>query len=237
MKSAISAVAVAVLLSGASAWNSWSPAGAADKRSPCPALNTLANHGYINHNGTQIARNDLVNALTGVYQISSGLAGTLADSAIAGIGYSDASGTKYLDLDALDKHNFIEHDASLTREDIGDNGDNHSPQQYLIDQLKSLSSDGQTLSWAEMAKARTLRPSQEQASDGSYGLDVVHATAAYTEAAFVLRVLGTGTSIPLTFVDSFFGSEKIPDGWSPSTPGYGAVQAAADAAYIKSLTL
>lgn len=39
--------------------DSWSPAAAGDVRSPCPGLNTLANHGFINHNGRGITKQQM----------------------------------------------------------------------------------------------------------------------------------------------------------------------------------
>eukprot|EP00475_Leptophrys_vorax_P028432 TRINITY_DN410_c0_g1_i2.p1 TRINITY_DN410_c0_g1~~TRINITY_DN410_c0_g1_i2.p1 ORF type:complete len:257 (+),score=66.23 TRINITY_DN410_c0_g1_i2:57-773(+) len=226
-----------LLLSGASAYNSWSPAGVGDKRSPCPALNTLANHGYVNHNGSRILQSDFANALVNVYQIDAALAEGFADAAFSlGVGYSDAAGNKYFDLDALDRHNVIEHDASLTREDFGDNGDNFTPQEYLIEQLKGLSEDGQSLGFSEMAKARKLRVSQESSCDPTYSLDETRETFAYFEAAFTVRVLGQGTSIPLDFVDSFFMYERIPNGWVAPSPGYNNAQLMDDVANLKNLT-
>ncbi|KAL9710723.1 hypothetical protein Ac2012v2_006259 [Leucoagaricus gongylophorus] len=44
--------------------------GSSDSRSPCPALNTLANHGYIQRTGKDISFFELVNALRYVYNIS-----------------------------------------------------------------------------------------------------------------------------------------------------------------------
>lgn len=41
-------------------WTSWKPAGAGDSRSPCPALNSLANHGFLNHNGKGITIPQLI---------------------------------------------------------------------------------------------------------------------------------------------------------------------------------
>eukprot|EP00475_Leptophrys_vorax_P005369 TRINITY_DN1324_c0_g2_i1.p1 TRINITY_DN1324_c0_g2~~TRINITY_DN1324_c0_g2_i1.p1 ORF type:complete len:237 (+),score=55.96 TRINITY_DN1324_c0_g2_i1:382-1092(+) len=212
----------------------WMPAGDGDKRGPCPALNTLANHGYINRNGTGIIRNDLINAVYGVYNLDLPLTTNLVDLALGGVGYADANGNKVLDLDALDKHNFIEHDASLTRDDYAD-GDNHTPQASLIDQLKGLSADGETLGWNEMAKARHLRQQQEQDVDSAYTLDAEHTSLALGESITVLRILGTGDSMPLDWVDSWFTNEQIPDGWTkPATP-YNSTQGAADNAKLSAL--
>jgi hypothetical protein len=44
--------------------------GPNDARSPCPGLNTLANHGYINRNGRNIQGSDIINAAQQVYSIA-----------------------------------------------------------------------------------------------------------------------------------------------------------------------
>lgn len=41
-------------------WTNWKPAGAGDSRSPCPGLNSLANHGFLNHNGKDITIPQLI---------------------------------------------------------------------------------------------------------------------------------------------------------------------------------
>lgn len=217
-------------------FNSWQAAGASDHRAPCPGLNTLANHGYLNHNGQGITKTQMHNALTSVYNLEASFADFLIDQGFA-LATTDSHGNQVLDLQSLRAHNVIEHDASLTRFDIGDKGDNWTAQRALIDQLKSLSSDGKTLGWKEFAKARRLREKQEAASDSSYSLPLKQGAGALLEAAVAIRVFGNGDSIPLSTVESFFANEKIPDGWSsPATP-YTAGQAAGDTAKLKALML
>jgi hypothetical protein len=215
---------------------SYVPAGNGDKRGPCPAMNAMANHGYINHNGTAILRDDLANAFNSVYNLDLSAAQNLVDQAIAEVGYADANGNKMIDLDAFDKHNFIEHDASLSRKDYGD-GDNHTPQAALIAQLKGLSTDGTSLGWNEMAKARKLRAAQEQAVDPSYTLDAKHAFLALGESATFLRLLGTGDAMPLDWVDSWLAEERIPDGWVKRATPYTAAQGVIDNAKLAALEL
>lgn len=41
-------------------WTDWKPAGPGDVRSPCPGLNALANHGFLNHNGKDITIPQLI---------------------------------------------------------------------------------------------------------------------------------------------------------------------------------
>ncbi len=45
-------------------------AGPGDARSPCPGLNALANHGYINRNGRNIKGEDIISAASAVYNIA-----------------------------------------------------------------------------------------------------------------------------------------------------------------------
>ncbi|KIM33590.1 hypothetical protein M408DRAFT_60998 [Serendipita vermifera MAFF 305830] len=79
-------------------------------RSPCPALNALANHGYLPRDGKNISIPQLVKALTGVYNLSYPLAFALASLGVILCGHG-----LYLDLEGLRKHNVIEHDASMVR--------------------------------------------------------------------------------------------------------------------------
>jgi hypothetical protein len=54
--------------------------GIGDRRGPCPGLNTLANHGFINRNGSDIDPRDLINAIKDAYNVaeSASLIGVLA---------------------------------------------------------------------------------------------------------------------------------------------------------------
>ncbi|KAF8633822.1 hypothetical protein AX15_001233 [Amanita polypyramis BW_CC] len=54
------------------------PTDAASTRSPCPALNTLANHHYISHDGKAISYTVLIDALCSVYNVSRPLAHLLS---------------------------------------------------------------------------------------------------------------------------------------------------------------
>jgi hypothetical protein len=227
-----------LLICGLALGQEWQAPGPTDKRSPCPVLNTLANHGFLNRNGVGITHDDLVNAFISVLGIDATLADKQAVNGLTKLGYTDSNGVQRLDLDALSKHNVIEHDASLTREDLGDNGDNWTVQPYLVAQLKSLSPDGTSpLGWNEIAKARNLRVKQEKASDPSYSLSLDLTAVALGQGVFVLRILGTGDAIPLEYIDSWFGLEKIPDGFTPHSPAYGVIQFGLDVAKLGALTL
>lgn len=58
----------------------WVPAGPDDARSPCPMLNTLANHAYIHHDGRNITRGDLAEALMQTVNFDQALAMSMFDT-------------------------------------------------------------------------------------------------------------------------------------------------------------
>ena len=85
-------------------------------RSPCPALNTLANHGYINHDGRNINIYDLAQAGADVFGLSIDMMLALIQPVIeAGIEIqTDEEGGISFDLDALFLRNGTpNHDSSL----------------------------------------------------------------------------------------------------------------------------
>ncbi|KAJ7264508.1 Chloroperoxidase [Mycena haematopus] len=79
----------------------WIAPTATDVPSPCPGLNTLANHGYLSRNGKN---------LTIPMMLQAAIGGEVRSAV------GDAPTT--LNLDALKLHNLIEHDASISRDDL-----------------------------------------------------------------------------------------------------------------------
>ncbi len=93
------------------------PPGKRESRSPCPMLNTLANHNIIHHDGRNITKTDLRKALVDFLKTSEGLADVLIRP-VDQIGYVNDNGENALDLHLLQRHGFIEHDVSLSRQDV-----------------------------------------------------------------------------------------------------------------------
>jgi len=127
------------LLSIAAAQNftTWSPPGPGDVHSPCPALNSLANHGFLPHNGKGITIPMLITALNDGVNAGADFA-----TVIGGAGLLSVPGNLLatsFDLNNLNEHNFpIEHDASLSREDYYVNGNNYSFNQTVFDEVLKL---------------------------------------------------------------------------------------------------
>ncbi|GAA97831.1 uncharacterized protein L969DRAFT_77894 [Mixia osmundae IAM 14324] len=124
--------------------------GPTDQRGPCPGLNTLANHGYLNRSGI-VRAGDVITATERGFNMGPDLSALLVTIAVAfggnietevfslggeddrtysatGIG-SKAAGRQY----GLDAHSRCEGDISATREDYYlNNGDDHngSPRRF-----------------------------------------------------------------------------------------------------------
>ncbi|GJJ14552.1 hypothetical protein Clacol_008817 [Clathrus columnatus] len=99
----------------------WRPSKRHEARSPCPALNTAANHNYIPRHGRNLTAWCIIKGLRECYNISWGLAAMLTVGAFVilrwnGVGRGWINPT--IDLDELAAHDVLEHNASLTRLDV-----------------------------------------------------------------------------------------------------------------------
>jgi hypothetical protein len=207
----------------------WIPAKPDDHRGPCPALNTLANHGFLPRSGKYISKDILSKALLSVFNLSTDLTSALfVDAYNHTVLHSAENTTQYIDLKELSKHNGVEHDASLTRYDYGDAGnENFTPQPALINQLKSFAADG-ALDLTSSTKARILRIKQEKASDPTYSLESRFDDDGLIDSVLIFRLLGTGKTLPVEWVDTWFLNERIPKGWQVPSSVYDFAKFGAD---------
>ncbi len=100
-------------------FNNWAPPGPGDVRGPCPAMNSLANHHIIPHDGRNVTVPHLVEVLGDVFNLSPELATVVSQLDLA---TAPDPTTGSFNLPDLDKHNAFEHDASLTRADFAFSG-------------------------------------------------------------------------------------------------------------------
>ncbi|KAG7375960.1 hypothetical protein PHYPSEUDO_014779 [Phytophthora pseudosyringae] len=77
------------------------------RRSPCPGLNALANHGYLPRNGQNIVKGELKTAIMNVFNMANDTATTQVRPV-----------PEVFSLDYLGQHILPEHDASLLRSDV-----------------------------------------------------------------------------------------------------------------------
>jgi hypothetical protein len=195
----------------------WIPAGAGDVRSPCPALNSLANHGFLPHSGRGMTIPILLKGLSDGLNVG-------PDFTIAIGSLALAAGKRQLgafDLDELQQHNFpIEHDASLSRQDtfFGNANDfnNATWQQYL-----AFFKDADVVSIEAASKGKYARVQDSQKRNPTFTYGPQQFVLSYGEVALYQSVLGDpfkGT--PKTkYVRTFFEQERLPyeEGWQKTT--------------------
>lgn len=198
-------------------------------RSPCPMLNTLANHGMLPRNGLNISAAMFADALKKHLNVQWDFWWVIADTAIKAV----KPGATAIDLHDLAFHNGIQHDAALTRNDKGQGQYFTRPNMTLVEQLLAFNDNG-FLSYEEMARARRLREGQSEAWNKNYTLPGQNSYSIATnkwflaidQAAVPLLVLSdtipgqkaqTGKS-PITYLRTFFTYERLPyeNGWVPA---------------------
>ncbi|CAG8482138.1 14804_t:CDS:2 [Acaulospora morrowiae] len=193
-----------------SSLHEWQPAGPEDKRSPCPALNSLANHGYLPRDGRDITPEQLEKVLQRQLNFSWFTSFMLTRLSFLVIGKTLAG---KLDLDDLYKHNAIEHDASLTRNDFALGG-SHQVNPKLIDHLLSFNVDGK-IGVESLSKYRInrIKDSEESNKDFKYGFN--QRNSGSFEISLLLSTLGSETNriVDVKNVDVFLRKEGFPEGW------------------------
>ncbi|KAL4118775.1 hypothetical protein PRIC2_011097 [Phytophthora ramorum] len=186
--------------------------GAKYHRSPCPALNTLANHGYLPRDGKEITPRLLQQALVDVYNLDTSLAELLVSSLPAAFTLAD-----------MGVHNLLEHDASLVHDDSYSRGDPSRVNSTLASNLLSRGGSDQHLTKMTLAVYRREREADSAANTPSFEQEFTseRMVTSYSEPAVMLLVMGddSAASISVDRANSFLVEERIPDDYGkPKTP-------------------
>ncbi|KAI0321821.1 Cloroperoxidase [Amylostereum chailletii] len=181
------------------------PAGPSDRRSPCPALNALANQSHLPHDGRNINICQFMRAMSEVYHISAPLGLLLSLGGVISCG----NGWK-VDLDDLARHDRIEHDGSLTHDDAA-HGAIYAPTQpnpKLLDKLLSITQTDY-LSLEDLVRVRAARDASL-----SKPLSKPHSIISFGEVALTSQMFSDKEGrIPKDFLRQWFGEQRLPDGW------------------------
>ncbi|KAF8900069.1 Chloroperoxidase [Mucidula mucida] len=212
--------------------------GPNDQRGPCPAMNTLANHGYVSRNGIT-SFEEIVVGLMEAFNLERVFAANMAANnmltrgnpfinklSIGGVsphvpplpGKIDGPETG-----GIAKHGRFEGDASMTRADAFI-GDNRNFQENLYDQdilqLERFGDDGpegnDTVFNLETLIAMKIQNIKaDQAANPKFEFAARRMNAAYGESAFMLNVFANGTTKQATLgiINSFFRDQRFPDNW------------------------
>jgi hypothetical protein len=175
-------------------------------------LNALANHGFLPHDGKDITVDMAVNALTTKVNLGEGIATTLSKFALMG---NKAPGATTFNLDQLSPHGFIEHDASISRQDAS-LGDNHSFNQEIFDSFLASHGNDSMTSLTAVSRARYSRVLASKAAQDEKGVRIGYGVKelvlSYGEQALYLAALGGIDNegvVPIEYVKVLFGKNLI----------------------------
>ncbi|PMD12698.1 Cloroperoxidase [Hyaloscypha hepaticicola] len=185
----------------------WSPPGPDDVRAPCPMLNTLANHGFLPHSGKNISEVDTINALSTALNINQTLGEFLFRAAITTNPMPNAT---TFSLDNLDRHDILEHDASLSRGDFYF-GDDHTFNQTVFDETRSYWT-APVVDVQMAANARLARVHTSNATNPTFGFTETGQEFSFGESAAYILILGDRVSgtVPRSWVEYLFENERLP---------------------------
>jgi len=208
-------------------WSNWSPPGDGDGtvpslimntessyterfstvRSPCPAINALANHNILPHNGKAITQAMAVEALTTAFHLDSHIANTFSFAAVGANPDRDAHS---FDLDHLAKHGYIEHDVSLSRGDTAFGSNSKFDKDLFDEVIRGLyARSGDMTNWNSADEVRYERVRASRARHAKEGkgwlFGLKEAIASYGETALYLSLLGKDGVAPTKWVQVFFG--------------------------------
>ncbi|KAM0269064.1 hypothetical protein ACHAQH_009829, partial [Verticillium albo-atrum] len=148
-------------------------------------VNSLANHAYLPRDGLNISLADLIIAFTDAVNLepsATALVGTRALTA------STTGNNGTFNLDDIDAHGVIEHDGSLSRNDIYF-GDNHSFNRTIWDSVASHFTN-RTISIQTAAAARKARLQAAAAANPEFNLNADGVQFSFIETALYLSIFG-----------------------------------------------
>ncbi|KAI1747061.1 Cloroperoxidase [Xylaria castorea] len=187
--------------------HAWAPAGQTDFRGPCPMMNTLANHGYLQRDGRNITRENAVKALADGLNFNPTLSNVMFDQAI--IANPEPNAT-YFTLDQLNVHNLLEHDASLSRSDAYF-GNNHVFNETVFDETMRYWV-GPVLDANMIANSKVGRQLSSKAFNPTYRFTSI--TEEFSLGEVVAPVIAFGdteaVTVNRTLVEYFFKNERLP---------------------------
>ncbi|SJL10077.1 uncharacterized protein ARMOST_13459 [Armillaria ostoyae] len=183
-----------------------------DSRCSCPALNAMANHGILPHDGKGIPLRELTRLVRATFNFSPSFCYfvPLFCARMLEKDYNQDS----VDLSDLDLHNGIEHDASLTRQDRYHEPNQGAPHIPFVKELLESSSgkapDGSALLTPDdLAHFSAKRRIEAASANPEFSLDFGHKMFGSSNSSTMLTIMGGRVKD----LESFLIEERIPDGW------------------------
>ncbi|KAK1233468.1 hypothetical protein PQX77_003364 [Marasmius sp. AFHP31] len=189
----------------------WQAPGPNDLRSPCPGLNTLANHGFLPRDGRNISVPMIIDAGFKAYNMESDI------PIIAGkIGLLTSREAQTMSLHDIALHGNIEHDASLSREDFA-LGDHISYNEEIFSTLLNSNPGSDVYNTTSAGQVMHARLADSISRYPNVTNTDFQQGARSVESGFYLSVMGDPIKgeARKEFVQIFFREERLPieEGW------------------------
>ncbi|KAJ7189036.1 Cloroperoxidase [Mycena filopes] len=194
--------------------HAWIAPTSTDVRSPCPGLNTLANHGFLPRTGMNISVSQILQAAIDGFNVGPD---AIIQAAKFGLLSGDAPET--MNLDALSLHNLVEHDASLSRNDFA-LGDNLHFNETVFSTLANSNPGVDFYNATSAGQVQHARLADSLARNPNVTNTAKEFLLRSRESSLYLSIMGnsmTGVA-PKQFVQIFFREERLPiaEGWTRS---------------------
>ncbi|EGO01127.1 hypothetical protein SERLA73DRAFT_179182 [Serpula lacrymans var. lacrymans S7.3] len=193
-------------------WPEYKPAQEGDSRCSCPALNAMANHGILPRNGRGITFKEMNAKIRTTYNFAPTFCLFVPNFAANMLNKSYRTDT--FDLEELDLHNGIEHDASLTRVDTAANPNQsviHAPfVEELLGSASGKAADGhQLLTSKDLSRISGKRRVEARANNPDYTLSLFHKMFGSSNSSTLLTIFGGRVED----LRSVLLEERLPSGW------------------------
>jgi len=176
-------------------------------------LNAMANHGILPHDGKNISFKDLNTKVRQTFNFAPSFCFFVPKFSADFLDKSYWHDT--FDLAELSKHanNAIEHDASLTRQDMALVPDQGAPDQALVDQLLAEASgeDGKLLTKKDLSRALSKRRADARKTNKEYSESFFHNMFGSANSSTMLTIFG-GKVDDLT---PMLKEERFSEKWEP----------------------
>ncbi|KAJ7626827.1 Chloroperoxidase [Roridomyces roridus] len=195
-------------------WPEFVPPKEGDSRCCCPALNAMANHGILPHDGRNITFKEMDAKIHTTYNFAATFCRfvPMFSANFLGKNYN----TDTLDLADLNLHNSpgIEHDASLTRQDAHFDPEQSAPYlPFIHDLLASATGKDEEgnliLTPADLSRYSAKRRAEARANNPEFVLDFFHKMFGSSNSSTLLTIFGGR----VTDLEILLTEERIPEGW------------------------
>lgn len=208
--SLVSTLALVGSAAAALDFSKWKTRQPGEFRAPCPAMNSLANHGFIQRDGRNITVASLVPVLQEVFHLSNELATIISTLGL----FTAPDPTKgVFTLDDLNRHNLFEHDASLSREDYYYNKDAVTFRPEVFKKFMSHFKDMQYVTLQAAADARYAMVKDSRKRNPTFTYDTQQRITSYGETIKYFRTIVDPNTqqCPVAWVKILFGKSPPDD--------------------------